>query len=132
MTNITVEGDNNLFLDGKEMHMVRVIGMVESVEQHSTNINFRINDGTGSFPCKIWSDQNSTDRYVHIRKNEIVRLFGTVREFGGQDGSGRYIQVFFSGPIVDFNEVTHHLLDIIHVHLQRTKGQLAVRHVEYY
>jgi hypothetical protein len=55
----------------------------------------------------------------------MVRVFGTIREFGNNDigGGSRYIQVFNVDVIRDFNEVTYHMLDVIYVHLQRTQVQ---------
>ena len=47
-------------IDGADLHTVVIMGMVESVEEHSTNVNFRINDGTGAVEGKLWNDKDSS------------------------------------------------------------------------
>jgi hypothetical protein len=55
----TNEEDQNK-IDGADLHTVVIMGMVESIEEHSTNVNFRINDGTGSVEGKLWNDKDSS------------------------------------------------------------------------
>lgn len=55
----SMEDDQNK-IDGAELHTVIIMGIVESVEEHSTNVNFRINDGTGAVEGKLWNDKDSS------------------------------------------------------------------------
>lgn len=56
----TNEEDQNK-IDGADLHTVVIMGMVESIEEHSTNVNFKINDGTGSVEGKLWNDKDSSN-----------------------------------------------------------------------
>ena len=53
------EGDG-FKIDDADIFTVKIIGLIESIEAHSTNINYKINDGTGSFECKLWIDKDSS------------------------------------------------------------------------
>lgn len=55
----SMEDDQNK-IDGAELHTVIIMGIVESVEEHSTNVNFRVNDGTGAVEGKLWNDKDSS------------------------------------------------------------------------
>ena len=65
------------------------MGIVESVEEHSTNVNFKINDGTGVVEGKLWNDKDSSGglglkiancRYCRSYKQEYrVSMLGNVR-----------------------------------------------------
>ena len=56
----TITEDDQYKIDGADLHTVLIMGMVESVEEHSTNVNFKINDGTGSVEGKLWNDKESS------------------------------------------------------------------------
>ena len=47
-------------IDGVDLHTVVIMGIVESVEEHSTIVTFRVNDGTGSMEGKLWNDKGSS------------------------------------------------------------------------
>jgi replication factor A2 len=47
-------------VDGAELATVKIVGTMTSMEEHTTNINFKVNDGTGMIDCKQWVEQNST------------------------------------------------------------------------
>ena len=47
------------------------MGLIETVEEHATNCNYRINDGTGIIECKYWSDKESTERSQRYRLHFI-------------------------------------------------------------
>ena len=51
--------DDSYKVDGFEVFTVKIIGVVDSLQEHSTNVTFKINDGTGSFECKQWIEKNS-------------------------------------------------------------------------
>jgi hypothetical protein len=61
----------------------------------------------------------------HLRPGCYVRVVGHYRSFNDKKSVVAYRIV----PIVDFNEITYHFLECIHVHLQNTRGPL-VRHIE--
>ena len=64
-----------------------------------------------------------SERTVPMRENTYVRVFGHVRAFGGK----RNLAAFRLYQLVDMNELTTHLLEVVHCHLKVTKTQPAVR-----
>jgi replication factor A2 len=50
-----------------------------------------------------------------------VRVVGTVKDWQGE----RNINGFRLLPVGDFNEITFHMLDTIHVHLSNTRGPIV-------
>ena len=60
---------------------------------------------------------------VTVSPHEVVRVIGNLRDFE----TNQYLQVLDIAVVKDFNEITHHLLDIVYVHLQRSVGPVPVR-----
>ena len=56
------------------------------------------------------------------RENSFVKVVGQLREYEGR----KHILIYDITPIVDWNELSHHLLQIIFIHLQNTRGPIPV------
>lgn len=52
-------------IDNAETFVVKIIGRVESVDQFSTNICYKVHDGTGIIECKHWLDKDQSNRSSH-------------------------------------------------------------------
>ena len=37
---------------------MRIMGNVDSVDEHSTNMSYKVNDGTGVIECKQWMEKD--------------------------------------------------------------------------
>ncbi len=57
---------------------------------------------------------------VTCRENSCVRIYGNLRDYEGK----RHILIYSINLLEDWNELTHHLLDVVYTHLQHTKGPL--------
>jgi hypothetical protein len=55
----------------------------------------------------------------------MVRLMGSLAK--GKGVGQRHLIVYWAEPLVDFNKLTHHLLQIILTHLKHTRGPIPVR-----
>jgi len=62
------------------------------------------------------------DRVVALRENLYVRVHGHVRSFQGK----HHLMTFKIVPITNMNELTYHMLEVIHGHLALTKGVAGV------
>jgi len=49
-----------------------------------------------------------------------VKVFGSMRQYEGK----RHVLIYKIVPLVDSNELTHHLLETVLVHLQNTRGPI--------
>mmetsp|Transcript_9372 Transcript_9372/g.8377 ORF Transcript_9372/g.8377 Transcript_9372/m.8377 type:complete len:307 (-) Transcript_9372:122-1042(-) len=121
--------ENDVFqVDGVDIHVVKIIGFVESLEEHSTNLNYIIRDGTGAVECKEWVEKNRTDKSKHdkIKLNSYVKIYGNPRDYEGR----RHLLVYDITVLEDWNEISYHSLDCILIHLQHTKGPLPSTSVQ--
>eukprot|EP01036_Dinobryon_divergens_P023647 gene23647-32019_t len=114
--------DDSYKVDGAELANIKIMGMVAAIEEHSTNFNFKVNDGTGVMDCKQWIDRDTRaqSKLTGLRDGALVRVVGNLREFDGKV----HLLVFDVTPVLDWNELSYHLLDIMLTHCQQTKGSI--------
>jgi replication factor A2 len=55
-----------------------------------------------------------------LQENMCVRVFGRLQSFTGKTD----LHIFSIEPVTDLNEVTHHMLEVVYIHCQNTKGPL--------
>jgi replication factor A2 len=116
--------DGTYRLDGAEIHTVVIMGVVENIEQHSTSTTFKINDGTGSIDAKLWNnekDGSSSSLMVRVATcqiNSFLKIVGALRDFEGR----KSVLIYDINPLTDWNELTHHLFQVMFVHMQNTRG----------
>uniref|UniRef100_A0A7S0WS52 Replication protein A C-terminal domain-containing protein n=1 Tax=Pyramimonas obovata TaxID=1411642 RepID=A0A7S0WS52_9CHLO len=114
--------DESLTVDGDDLHSLTLVGKVVDAQDSSTMLSYTLDDGTGKVEVRMWLDDEgdlgqsmSGSGYA---KGTYVRVYGNLRTFQNQ----RNIVAFQIRPVVDFNEVTFHLLEAIFVHTKRTKA----------
>ena len=56
------------------------------------------------------------------RENSFLKILGELRE----SNQKKYLEVIDVAPLTDWNELTHHLLEVVFVHLQNTRGPIPV------
>jgi len=106
---------------------VQIVGQVLKVTPSATNIVFQIDDGTGQIDVRVYADQEDPNSFQARKASEIkegfyVRVVGSLRAFGEK----RSIVGFRLIPVVDSDELTHHFLEVIYVHLVNTRGGTGV------
>ena len=94
------------------------VGKIVSIQSQHTFTVYNIDDGTGRAEVKHWSDQEDNSAETSLHEGTYVRVHGNVRN----PGQNRTIVAYSVKPVLDFNEVTFHNLDVIFVHLLNTKG----------
>jgi len=115
--------DDNLRVDGVDLHNVTVVGKIVSVQDSNMRINIIISDGTGTAEVSHWLSGNEGDWAASSKKAEwrpgvYIRAYGHVRSFDRKQS----IQAFSIRTIHDHNEVTHHFIQAVFQHLHLTKG----------
>ena len=118
--------DSNYKVDGQDIHQLKLVGNILSIEEHSTYAVYKIEDGTGVVDCKLWIDSGDSEadaeKRALCRQGSYVRAVGVLRDFQGNAS----VQLYDMRPVTDHNEITHHMLEAIYVHLQNTKGSKNV------
>uniref|UniRef100_A0A7S3GU06 Replication protein A C-terminal domain-containing protein n=1 Tax=Spumella elongata TaxID=89044 RepID=A0A7S3GU06_9STRA len=115
------QGDQYI-VDGREIHTVQLVGTFSGLEEHSTNILFRLNDGTGLLECRQWIDKESLKhkKVAGLKPGSMVRVVGNIRDYEGS----KHILVFEIFAVEDFNQLTNHLLNVVLTHCIHTKGPI--------
>jgi len=95
---------------------VKICGTIESIEAHSTQVYYMINDTTGIIKCIIYVDKEADgstgSKFSECQVGCFVRVVGLART----PQTDPNILMFSMGLISDFNEVTNHMLEIIYCH----------------
>ncbi|PYI32610.1 replication factor-a protein [Aspergillus indologenus CBS 114.80] len=123
-------------IDSAEAASVCFIGQVRNISSQSTNVTYKIDDGTGEIEVKQWIDSSSaasagadsmeTDeqagKSAGSRSQPAVdgyaKVFGKLKSFGNK----RFVGAHCVRAVTDINEVHVHLLEAAAVHLFFTKG----------
>ncbi|KAI0478944.1 replication protein A, subunit RPA32 [Xylariaceae sp. FL0804] len=119
--------DNSFRIDALEVKQVTLVGMVRSILQQTTNVTYRLDDGTGVIEVKQWLDadkQHADDAAggaaSSFAEGQYVRVWGRLKAFG--QNNKRHVGAHVIKPVKDFNEVNYHLLEATYVHLYFTRG----------
>jgi len=109
------EGDE-ITIDGVSPQQVKILGTVESLENSTTNTKITVSDGTGRIEVTKFTDVTLEG----IEVGSLIKVHGAARIFGQK----RTINAYDIKLVQDWNEMTHHYLNAILVHLQNTKGPI--------
>lgn len=117
--------DDSFKIDGQEIAQVQIIGCIIEAQAASTNLKYIIEDGTGRVEVTMWTNQDDSqfevDRRAQWKEGAYVKVIGSLRSFNEK----RTVTAFDIKTIADHNEVTHHFLESIWVHLKNTKSPAA-------
>jgi replication factor A2 len=106
---------------------ITFVGQIRNVSTQTTNITYKVDDGTGTVEVKQWidSDTSNSDQggIEDINKSKLVenaycRVWGKLKAFNNK----RHVGAHVIRPITDYNEVNYHLLEATAVHLFFTRG----------
>ena len=106
------------------------MGQIRNISTQTTNITYKLDDGTGTVEVKQWIDadtQHTMDidsgpAKPKLIENEWARVWGKLKAFNNK----RHVGAHVIRPITDKMEITYHLLEATYVHLYFTKGDLAI------
>ncbi|KAJ5783230.1 hypothetical protein N7457_005004 [Penicillium paradoxum] len=117
-------------VDGADVANVLFMGQVRNISSQSTNVTYKIDDGTGEIEVKKWVDSTTADNMdtddvkapgdgkSELEINGYARVFGSIKSFGNK----RYIGAHSVRPLTNINELHTHLLEATAVHLFFTRG----------
>lgn len=114
-------------IDGSETTQVTFVGQVRNISAQTTNVTYKLDDGTGSIEVKVWTDAeayNNPDHPANSKPKPVqdgyARAWGRLKAFNNK----RHVGANIIRPLADHNEVFYHLLEATVVHLHFTKGPL--------
>ncbi|XP_071118772.1 replication protein A 32 kDa subunit-like [Haliotis cracherodii] len=118
--------DDKFYQGDVELSQVTIVGLVRTVKESPTRIDYEIDDMTGP-PLEVKqfvdNDENlpEEERVQAMRENTYVRVYGHLRSFAGK----RSVVAFKMTPLTDMNELSCHMLEVIHSHVTLSSGQGA-------
>ncbi|KAI8629585.1 replication protein A, subunit RPA32 [Xylariaceae sp. FL1651] len=117
-------GDALFKIDGQDVKQVTFVGMVRSISQQTTNITYKLDDGTGVIEVKLWLDADKQESAEgagpQFKEEDYVRVWGRLKSFS--NSNKRHVGAHVIKPVRDFNEVNYHLLEATYVHLFFKRG----------
>lgn len=120
--------DAEFKIDDVEITQVAFVGQIRNISTQTTNITYKLDDGTGTIEVKQWVDadasmdtmSDSTVTKPKLVENEWARVWGRLKAFNNK----RHVGAHVIRPIADKMEITYHLLEATYVHLYFVKGSL--------
>jgi len=117
---VTPDADD-FTLNNQPLSVVCLIGQIVQVSPTQTHLNYTVDDSTGTIDVRSWVDQeNPQKNQQQWGAGDYVRVIGNLRSFGEKRYVVASAQLL---PVEDFNELTHHFLEIIHLHLTLQLGR---------
>ena len=109
-------------IDNSEATQVTFVGQVRNISQQTTNVTYKLDDGTGIIEVKVWIDSeanaNGEEKKDKIVEQGYARVWGRLKAFNNK----RHVGAQIIRPITDFNEIQYHLLEATAVHLHFSRG----------
>jgi hypothetical protein len=111
-------------VDNRELHKLQLVGSISQLLENSTNIIFMLNDSSGTIECKQWIEKESAKykKLTNIKEGSMIRVVGDLRENEGKT----QLLVYDVFLVTDFNQLTHHILDVILTHCKHAIGPIPV------
>ncbi|KAH0457033.1 hypothetical protein IEQ34_014940 [Dendrobium chrysotoxum] len=103
---------------------VKLLGIMMNKIERVTDVSFALDDGTGRINvnrwwvlCSLVNETSDTNEMAIVQNGMYVTIRGSLKGFQGK----RQVVAYSVRPVIDFNEVTLHYLECIHVHLDNTR-----------
>lgn len=112
-------------IDGAEATQITFVGQIRNISQQTTNVTYKLDDGTGIIEVKVWVDAEAfgnpddpSNQKPKPVEQGYARVWGRMKVFGNK----RHVGANIIRPIQDYNEIQYHLLEATVVHLHFSRG----------
>ncbi|CAL5020753.1 unnamed protein product [Urochloa decumbens] len=111
---------SNFAIDGVEVSTVRLVGRMLGKVDRVTDVQFILDDGTGKIDVNRWENESSDAKEMaDVNDGNYVIVNGGLKGFQGK----RHVVAYSVRRVTNFNDITHHFLQCIHVHLELTRSK---------
>ncbi|KAL8642084.1 MAG: hypothetical protein Q9228_001194 [Teloschistes exilis] len=118
-------------IDDVEVQQLTFVGQIRNISTQTTNITYKLDDGTGSIEVKQWIDAEASNTSMDMGdshkagqkdlvENEWARVWGRLKAFNNR----RHVGAHVIRPVTDKMEIQYHLLEATYVHLYYLRGPL--------
>ncbi|VAI58837.1 unnamed protein product [Triticum turgidum subsp. durum] len=99
---------------------VRLVGRMMNKAERMTDVRFILDDGTGRIEVNRWENETSdTTEMGLVKDGDYVIVNGGLKSFQGK----RHIVAYSVRLVTNYNDITHHFLYCIYVHLDLAKAK---------
>ncbi|KAK7080244.1 hypothetical protein SK128_019891 [Halocaridina rubra] len=102
--------DDTLKIHNTEVHMFKVVGLIQAVDITSTKITYTISDTTSDIEVVHWLEEQDAVDTQPLREMTYCQVFGILRT----QGNKRYILSHRIRPVEDLNLITTHILEVMY------------------
>ena len=102
-----------------------LIGQIRNISTQTTNVTYKVDDGTAIIEVKVWNNPDSLDApdgpqppARTLVDGDYARVYGRMKSFNNK----RNVVAHVIRKVTDFNEIGAHLLEATVVHLYFTRG----------
>ncbi|KAL3908789.1 MAG: hypothetical protein SGPRY_009660 [Prymnesium sp.] len=60
-------GEANFTVDDHDLYQITIVGLITQADEQSTNLQYQVDDGTGSMMVKMWIDADANDTFNERR-----------------------------------------------------------------
>ncbi|CAN0194883.1 unnamed protein product [Lampetra fluviatilis] len=109
------QNDDMFCLGDIDLNQVTMVGLVRQAEKSPTNILYKVDDMTcDPLDVRQWvdADEETTENNV-VPPGTYVRVVGHLRSFQNK----KSLVAFKILPLEDMNELTCHILEVVHSHM---------------
>ena len=99
---------------GTSVRIITFVGIVRHIERSTTKLTYDIEDETGCITAFQWLEVDKEIPECTLNVNSYVRIYGHPRE----QNEETHVLILKIFPLLDLNELTNHLLEVIHVMLK--------------
>uniref|UniRef100_A0ACD5YSE8 Uncharacterized protein n=1 Tax=Avena sativa TaxID=4498 RepID=A0ACD5YSE8_AVESA len=116
----TNDDKSSFAVNGTEVSTVRLVGRMMNKNERVTNVSFILDDGTGRIEVNRWENETSdTEEMNLVKDGDYVIVNGGLKGFQGK----RHIAAYSVRLVTNYNDITHHFLYCIYVHLDLAKSK---------
>nr|TKW40484.1 hypothetical protein SEVIR_1G248900v2 [Setaria viridis] len=110
---------SNFAINGVEVSTIRLVGRMLGKVERVTDVAFILDDGTGKIDVNRWENESSdTKEMADVNDGNYVIVNGGLKGFQGK----RHVVAYSVRRVTNFNDIAHHFLHCIYVHLELTKS----------
>ncbi|KAF8768856.1 hypothetical protein HU200_007420 [Digitaria exilis] len=112
------DDNSNFAINGVEVSTVRLVGRMLGKVERVTDVVFTLDDGTGKIDVNRWQNESSDSKEMaDVNDGNYVIVNGGLKGLQGK----RHVIAYSVRRVTNFNEITHHFLHCIQVHLDLTR-----------
>ncbi|KQK00456.1 replication protein A 32 kDa subunit B [Brachypodium distachyon] len=116
-----INDDRSSFaVNGTELSTVRLVGRMLNKTERVTDVSFILDDCTGRIDVNRWENETSdTNEMNEVKNGDYVIVNGCLKGFQGK----RHVNAYSVRLVTNYNDITHHFLYCIYVHLDLSKSK---------